>query len=176
MVKLCHAYMEWRQQFIYFMTLKFDFVTVLGYHSINLCRTIYSIVFSLFCIICVSTKFIRTSLRHFIWGIWWSYHSCVVFLQRITIPEIKNHPWFLKNLPIELTDEYQSRLQDLNSNTPSQSIEEIMAIILEARKPAEDPKLGGEHFVGGSSVDLDDMDADADLDDVETSGDFVCAL
>ncbi|XP_029119428.1 serine/threonine-protein kinase SAPK2 isoform X3 [Elaeis guineensis] len=96
--------------------------------------------------------------------------------QRITIPEIKNHPWFLKNLPIELTDEYQNRLQSSNTNTPSQSIEEVMAIIQEARKPSEGPKLGGEHFVGGSSMDLDDIDADVDLDDIETSGDFVCAL
>ncbi|KAG1330752.1 serine/threonine-protein kinase SAPK2 [Cocos nucifera] len=96
--------------------------------------------------------------------------------QRITIPEIKNHPWFLKNLPIELTDEHQNRLQSSDMNTPSQSIEEIMAIIQEAQKPAESPKLGGGHFVGGDSVDLDDMDADVDLDDIETSGDFVCAL
>lgn len=98
------------------------------------------------------------------------------FLQRITIPEIKIHPWFLRNLPIELTDEYQSGLQNSNTNTPSQSVEEIMTIIQEARKPTEGPKLGGEHFVGSSSMDLDDMDADADLDDIETSGDFVCAL
>nr|XP_019707488.1 serine/threonine-protein kinase SAPK1 isoform X4 [Elaeis guineensis]XP_029121476.1 serine/threonine-protein kinase SAPK1 isoform X4 [Elaeis guineensis] len=96
--------------------------------------------------------------------------------QRITIPEIKNHPWFLKNLPVELTDEYQNSLQSSDMNTPSQSIEEIMAIIQEARKPAESPKLGGGHFVGGDSGDLDDMDADVDLDDIETSGDFVCAL
>ncbi|XP_008813094.1 serine/threonine-protein kinase SAPK2 isoform X5 [Phoenix dactylifera] len=96
--------------------------------------------------------------------------------QRITIPEIKIHPWFLRNLPIELTDEYQSGLQNSNTNTPFQSVEEIMTIIQEARKPPEGPKLGGEHFVGSSSMDLDDMDADADLDDIETSGDFVCAL
>ncbi|XP_008804780.1 serine/threonine-protein kinase SAPK2 isoform X4 [Phoenix dactylifera] len=96
--------------------------------------------------------------------------------QRITIPEIKIHPWFLRNLPIELTDEYQSGLQNSNTNTSSQSVEEIMTIIQEARKPTEGPKLGGEHFVGSSSMDLDDMDADADLDDIETSGDFVCAL
>lgn len=100
----------------------------------------------------------------------------IAFLQRITIPEIKNHPWFLKSLPIELTDEYQNRLQSSDVNAPSQSIEEITAIIQEARKPAEGPKLGGGHFVGGSTVDLDDMDADVDLDDIETSGDFVCAL
>lgn len=50
-----------------------------------------------------------------------------------------------------------------------------MVILHEARKPAEGPKLGGGHFVGGST-DIDDMDADFDLDDLEASEDFVCAL
>ncbi|GJN33130.1 hypothetical protein PR202_gb21697 [Eleusine coracana subsp. coracana] len=39
--------------------------------------------------------------------------------QRITIPEIKNDPWFLKNLPIEMTDEYQTNLQIIDMNVPS---------------------------------------------------------
>uniref|UniRef100_A0A6V7QWR8 non-specific serine/threonine protein kinase n=1 Tax=Ananas comosus var. bracteatus TaxID=296719 RepID=A0A6V7QWR8_ANACO len=96
--------------------------------------------------------------------------------QRITIPEIKNHPWFLRNLPIELTDEYQQLLQMNETNTPSQRVEEITAILQEARKPAEGLKPGAGLFVGGGSVDLDDMDADVDLDDIETSGDYVCPL
>ena len=56
-------------------------------------------------------------------------------MQRITIPEIKNHPWFLKNLPIEMTDEYQQNMQLPGMNTPEQSLEEVTAIIQEARKP-----------------------------------------
>lgn len=48
---------------------------------------------------------------------------------RITIPEIKNHPWFLKHLPIEMTDEYQMRMQLADMNTLSQNLEEVMAII-----------------------------------------------
>ncbi|KAH1237045.1 Serine/threonine-protein kinase SAPK2 [Glycine max] len=99
--------------------------------------------------------------------------------KRITIPEIKMHPWFLKNLPLEFMDEGEGVLQNDDhvneeSSEITQSIEEILAIVQEARKPGEGPKVG-EQFVGGS-MDLDDIDADADIDDIETSGDFVCAL
>ncbi|RWW48499.1 hypothetical protein BHE74_00045425, partial [Ensete ventricosum] len=93
-------------------------------------------------------------------------------LGRITVPEIKNHPWFLKNLPMELTDGYQHGLETGDAMAPTQSNEEVMAIIQEAQKPGEVPKLGHGHFIGGGSVDLDDMDGDMDLDDIETSGDF----
>lgn len=92
---------------------------------------------------------------------------------RITIAEIKNHPWFLKNLPIELTDAYQNSLQ-ANANPPSQGIEDVVSIIQEAMNPGDGTKLNRGHLIG---ADLDDMDADDDLyDDVETSGDFVCAI
>ncbi|KAH7520512.1 hypothetical protein FEM48_Zijuj08G0151800 [Ziziphus jujuba var. spinosa] len=95
--------------------------------------------------------------------------------KRITIPEIKKHPWFLKNLPIEFMDENDGGLQNEDENeSGQQSIEEILSIIQEARKPAEGPKIG-DHFLGGS-MDLDELDADGDMDDLETSGDFVCAL
>uniref|UniRef100_A0A5B6ZY27 non-specific serine/threonine protein kinase n=1 Tax=Davidia involucrata TaxID=16924 RepID=A0A5B6ZY27_DAVIN len=100
--------------------------------------------------------------------------------KRITIPEIKKQPWFLKNLPIEFMEGEGASLQTNDSDNPSQSIEEASAIIQEARKPAKDPKVGG-HFVGGS-MDLDDIDIDIDDDDddddddIETSKDFVCAL
>ncbi|WVZ24898.1 hypothetical protein V8G54_003442 [Vigna mungo] len=95
--------------------------------------------------------------------------------QRITIPEIKMHPWFLKNLPVEFMEEGEGVLQnDMKESCETQSIEEILSIIQEARKPGEGPRVGGQ-FVGGS-MDLDDIDADADIDDIETSGDFVCAL
>ncbi|WVZ66734.1 hypothetical protein U9M48_015918 [Paspalum notatum var. saurae] len=93
--------------------------------------------------------------------------------QRITIPEIKNHPWFLKNLPIEMTDEYQMSVQMTDVNVPSQSLDEIMAIIQEARKPGDGLKLSGQ-LPGLGSMELDDIDVD-DID-VEDSGDFVCAL
>ncbi|XP_011031063.1 PREDICTED: serine/threonine-protein kinase SAPK2-like [Populus euphratica] len=91
--------------------------------------------------------------------------------KRTTIPEIKRHPWFLKNLPVELTEEEDDSLQIDDAKEESQRIEEILAMIQEARKPAEGHRIGGPGF--GGSMDPDDMDADADIDDIETSGDFV---
>ncbi|KAF5456142.1 hypothetical protein F2P56_025652 [Juglans regia] len=91
---------------------------------------------------------------------------------RITIPEITNHPWFLKNLPIELMEGGSWQSNDVNN--PSQSIEEVSSIIQEAKKPVEVPKVSA-HILGGS-MDLDDLDDDADLEDIEISGDFVCPL
>lgn len=72
-------------------------------------------------------------------------------------------------------DEENGGLQNHeDENDSGQSVEEILSIIQEARKPAEGPKIG-DHFLGGS-MDLDELDADCDMDDIETSGDFVCAL
>ncbi|XP_011016762.1 PREDICTED: serine/threonine-protein kinase SAPK2 isoform X1 [Populus euphratica] len=89
--------------------------------------------------------------------------------KRITIPEIKNHPWFLKNLPIELMEGQSWQNNDVNNL--SQSIEEVLSIIQEASKPVFLSAAVG-HLLGGS-MDLDGLDADADLEDIETSGDFV---
>lgn len=96
--------------------------------------------------------------------------------KRITMEEIKNHSWFLKNLPVDMS-EGSSR-----SNNPSQSEEEIVWIIEEARKAITGASglsgAGGSGDSGsgamGSSMDLDDLDVDYD-DDIET-GDFVCTL
>lgn len=69
-----------------------------------------------------------------------------------------------------------------NGDISSQSNEEILSIVKEARKPGEGPKLGGNHNNvlggGGGSMDFDGIEAfDDDTDDMETSdGDFVCAL
>ncbi|MBA0648025.1 hypothetical protein Goklo_015813 [Gossypium klotzschianum] len=93
------------------------------------------------------------------------------YSKRITIPEIRSHPWFLKNLPIELMEGGSWQSQDVNN--PSQTIEEVQFIIQEAMKTTEVPKVG--EFSMGGSMDLDDLDADTDLD-VDTSGDFVCPL
>ncbi|KAI9116993.1 hypothetical protein K1719_011992 [Acacia pycnantha] len=107
--------------------------------------------------------------------------------KRITIPEIKKHPWFLYNLPMEFMDEGTSGMEELESDgvnneeeKASQSIEEILSIIQEARKAGEGPNKNNSNELGGfvvdGSMDLDDIDADADIDDIETSGDFVCAI
>ncbi|XP_048233306.1 serine/threonine-protein kinase SAPK1 isoform X2 [Ricinus communis] len=93
--------------------------------------------------------------------------ECKHLLSRIFVADPE------KDLPIEFMEEGDGGLQNADNGEESQSIEEILAIIQEARKPADGLKLGG-HLIGGS-MDLDDID-DADIDDIETSGDFVCAL
>lgn len=101
-----------------------------------------------------------------------------MFVQRITISQIKSHPWFLKNLPMEFVE--GASYEGSDSNSPWQSVEEVVRLIQEARHIVEVPndKLGVG--IGGligteSSMDLDDVDIDdADIEDLETIGDFVC--
>ncbi|KAJ3677886.1 hypothetical protein LUZ60_001689 [Juncus effusus] len=62
--------------------------------------------------------------------------------KRITIREIKSHPWFMKNLPRELTETAQTVYYRRGENSAPtfslQSIEEIMRIVEEGRtKPKE---------------------------------------
>lgn len=64
--------------------------------------------------------------------------------------------------------------QSEDASTSLQSIEDIVSIIQEARKPADGPMVGGP-FLNGS-IDLEDIDTDMDLDDIETSGDFECSV
>ncbi|XP_038998388.1 serine/threonine-protein kinase SAPK1-like [Hibiscus syriacus] len=91
-------------------------------------------------------------------------------VKRITIPEIKQHPWFLKNLPMEIMEGEDGKLRIEEEDDQSQSIEQVLSVIDEAREPGEGLKVGAQLL--GGSMDLDDID-DADVD---TSGDFVCAL
>ncbi|KAJ8541362.1 hypothetical protein K7X08_002178 [Anisodus acutangulus] len=59
-------------------------------------------------------------------------------------------------------------------NNPSQSMEEVLAMIQEARIPLQIPK-GGTYAYGGS-MEFDELE-DADIEDmIETSGDFVGQL
>ncbi|CAI0422182.1 unnamed protein product [Linum tenue] len=107
--------------------------------------------------------------------------------KRITIPEIKKHLWFQKNLTAEfnLGSEAEGKVGanggelggDGGGRGWQQTMEEVAAIIQEARKGGDGLKLGGNLIGCGGSMELDDLDADMDdIDDVETSGDFVCAL
>jgi len=95
--------------------------------------------------------------------------------KRITIPEIRNHEWFLKNLPADLVDAADTISNESDDpDQPTQSIDETMRIIAEARIPAPGSGLG-QYF--GDSFELDDMDLENDGDlDVDSSGEFVCAL
>ena len=87
--------------------------------------------------------------------------------QRITIPEIENHPWFLKNLPVEDVAEEKC-------GGPAQSEEAILSLIQEARKPAEGRLMnGGGTILDGGSMELDEDD---ELDDFDASGDLLSYL
>uniref|UniRef100_K3Y7A2 non-specific serine/threonine protein kinase n=3 Tax=Setaria TaxID=4554 RepID=K3Y7A2_SETIT len=58
--------------------------------------------------------------------------------KRITIREIRNHPWFLKNLPRELTEAAQAMYYKKDNSAPTysvQSVEDIMKIVEKARTP-----------------------------------------
>ncbi|KAJ7530636.1 hypothetical protein O6H91_14G011900 [Diphasiastrum complanatum] len=74
---------------------------------------------------------------------------------RITIPEIKNHVWFLKNLSAEFIDGTDASYAFDDLSHPPQSLDEIMRIIKEARTPAS-----------GGDVDFypDDTDSETDAD------------
>ncbi|CAI0422177.1 unnamed protein product [Linum tenue] len=97
--------------------------------------------------------------------------------KRITIPEIKKHLWFQKNLTAEFNLGSEAEGGDGGGRGWQQTMEEVAAIIQEARKGGDGLKLGGNLIGCGGSMELDDLDADMDdIDDVETSGDFVCAL
>ncbi|KAK9121075.1 hypothetical protein Syun_018692 [Stephania yunnanensis] len=89
--------------------------------------------------------------------------------KRITIPEIKKHPWFLKSLPKELVEGEETKYA--GRDPLSQSIEEVMRIIQEARMPREGGSTAkdGEKPEEGAE-DLDDIDA-AELEaEVDISG------
>lgn len=66
-------------------------------------------------------------------------------MQRITIKEIKNHPWFLKNLPRELTESArESYYQKDDQSFSLQTVDEIMKIVGEARNPPPSSRdIGG---------------------------------
>lgn len=112
----------------------------------------------------------------------WLY-SCVFllnsfsFCQRITIPEIRNHEWFLKNLPADLMDETMTNNQFHEPEQPMQSIDEIMQIITEATIPAAGANIN-QYLTGSLDVDddmEDDQESDPDLD-VDSSGEIIYAM
>ncbi|XP_040987799.1 serine/threonine-protein kinase SAPK1-like isoform X2 [Juglans microcarpa x Juglans regia] len=93
--------------------------------------------------------------------------------KRITIPEIKNHPWFLKNLPKELVEIEKTTGEEAKYDQPIQSVDEVMQIIQDAKIPGEGSKAGGEAAAGAS--DVDDIEADIESE-VDVSGDYVTAM
>ncbi|CAI0406869.1 unnamed protein product [Linum tenue] len=100
--------------------------------------------------------------------------------KRISIPEIRNHEWFLKNLPADLMDDntMMSNNQFEEPDQPSQSIDEIMQIISEATIPAAGTRSLNQCLTGSLDID-DDMEEDLDTDndlDLDSSGEIVYAM
>ncbi|XP_010432490.1 PREDICTED: serine/threonine-protein kinase SRK2E isoform X1 [Camelina sativa] len=99
--------------------------------------------------------------------------------KRISIPEISNHEWFLKNLPADLMNDNTLNSQFDESDQPGQSIEEIMQIIAEATVPPAGTQNLNHYLTG--SLDIDDEmeeDLESDLDDldIDSSGEIVYAM
>ncbi|PSR93495.1 Serine/threonine-protein kinase [Actinidia chinensis var. chinensis] len=95
--------------------------------------------------------------------------------KRITISEIKQHPWFLKSMPKELIEGEKTNCEEPNRAQPLQSVEEIMRIIQEAKTPGEGSKAEGQASASTGCFDPDDTDIDLDYE-VDNSGDYVTPL
>ncbi|GFP81315.1 serine/threonine-protein kinase sapk10 [Phtheirospermum japonicum] len=85
--------------------------------------------------------------------------------QRIKMSEIRNHLWFLKNLPADLMDERGNQFEE--PGQPMQNLEVIMQIITEATIPT-----AGVRTVDMMDGDMEDIDSDRDID-VDSSGDVI---
>ncbi|ERN08590.1 hypothetical protein AMTR_s00017p00148040 [Amborella trichopoda] len=87
---------------------------------------------------------------------------------RITIKEIKSHPWFLKNLPRELTEVAQVTFyQHDNRSLFFQSVEEIMKDCGGGEGTAPFLKIGRWVWVGPDEEDDAEDDEEYEEDDGE---------
>ena len=103
------------------------------------------------------------------------YHVCFLSLyfffsssfQRITIKEIKSHPWFLKNLPRELTEPAQAMYyKKENPGFSLQSVQDITKIVEEARiPPPASRSVGGFGWGGEEDGDAKEEDAAAEVEE-----------
>ncbi|XP_059656285.1 serine/threonine-protein kinase SRK2A-like [Cornus florida] len=109
--------------------------------------------------------YISQDCRHLLSRIFVAHPS-----RRLTIKEIKNHPWFLKNLPRELAETAQAMYYQRNNPSFSlQSVDEIMKIVGEARNPPPSSRpVGG--FGWGADED-DNEDAEVEDEEVEVEDD-----
>lgn len=75
--------------------------------------------------------------------------------QRISIGQIQQHPWFLKNLPEELRDGGVAMKEA--AEAPRQSVEQIRVIVQEGRtkaqKPPQQPEFNEEDYMDGDLLD-----------------------
>ncbi|CAF2119009.1 unnamed protein product [Brassica rapa subsp. narinosa] len=88
--------------------------------------------------------------------------------KRITLKEIKNHPWYLKNLPKELVESAQAVYYKRDNTSYSlQSIEDIMKIVGEARNPASSSSVSKSLGSGAEEEDEEDVEAEVEEEDEE---------
>ncbi|KAG8098297.1 hypothetical protein GUJ93_ZPchr0013g35136 [Zizania palustris] len=95
---------------------------------------------------------------------------------RIAIPEIRNHGWFLKNLPADLMDDDSMSSQYEEPDQPMQTMDQIMQILNEATIPPACSRLN--HILSDGfdlDDDMDDLDSDSEID-VDSSGEIVYAM
>ncbi|KAI4327490.1 hypothetical protein L6164_019943 [Bauhinia variegata] len=97
--------------------------------------------------------------------------------ERISIPEIWNHEWFLKNLPADLMDEKMAGNQFEEPDEPMQSLDVIMQIISEATVPAAGTYSLNQFMEDNIDLDddMDELEYDSELD-IDSSGEIVYAL
>uniref|UniRef100_A0A0E0P1Q2 non-specific serine/threonine protein kinase n=1 Tax=Oryza rufipogon TaxID=4529 RepID=A0A0E0P1Q2_ORYRU len=95
---------------------------------------------------------------------------------RITIPEIRSHGWFLKNLPADLMDDDSMSSQYEEPDQPMQTMDQIMQILTEATIPPACSRIN-HILTDGLDLDddMDDLDSDSDID-VDSSGEIVYAM
>ncbi|KAI3931777.1 hypothetical protein MKW98_012187 [Papaver atlanticum] len=87
--------------------------------------------------------------------------------RRISIKEIKTHPWFLKNLPRELTETAQAIYyqREPPASLFSQTVDDIMKIVNEARTPPPSSRsVGGFGWAG----EEEEEDEEAKEENAET--------
>ncbi|OMP01608.1 hypothetical protein COLO4_11768 [Corchorus olitorius] len=89
--------------------------------------------------------------------------------RRISIKDIKSHPWFLKNLPRELTEAAQAVYYRKENPTFSlQTVEEIMKIVEEAKAaPPVSRSIGGFGWGGEEDGDLKEEDVEEEEEEDE---------
>uniref|UniRef100_A0A0A0KYK0 non-specific serine/threonine protein kinase n=1 Tax=Cucumis sativus TaxID=3659 RepID=A0A0A0KYK0_CUCSA len=107
--------------------------------------------------------------------------------RRITLMEIKNHPWFLKNLPRELTESAQAAYYKRDNPSFSlQGVDEIMKIVGEARNPppssrtvkgfgwtTEDDEESNEDVDGEVEKEEEEDEYDKRVKEVHASGEYL---
>ncbi|GKE87616.1 hypothetical protein Tco_1565091, partial [Tanacetum coccineum] len=123
----------------------------------------------------ISRIFVGDPAQAFVIAIY--FHLTTVALpcvaQRITMDEIKQDPWFLKNLPTSLMDEDKMMMNNQfeEPDQPMQSVDVIMRIISEATIPPV-----GLYDLDMMDDDLDDFDSDPDELDIDSSGEIIYAI